>query len=204
MRLSNEATLASAWQIGKEVTTGDLRPLAVFLKHPAPGSGEEHEQHFGCPVHFSSDRDALLVPAVAVTAPNRLGDESISRFFDTHLETELAKIGDDASLDQRVRIQISQSLSAGIPKISEIAGRLGMSGRTLQRRLADRGFSYQELVDASRRQLAERLLQQSSYPLAEIAYLTGFSEQSAFNRAFKRWAGQTPRSYRLGVQSNPD
>lgn len=72
-----------------------------------------------------------------------------------------------------------------------------MGGRTLQRRLSERGYSFQTLVDESRRQLAEQLLQQTDYSLAEVAFMTGFSEQSAFTRAFKRWAGQTPRSFRL-------
>ena len=72
-----------------------------------------------------------------------------------------------------------------------------MSGRTLQRRLSEQGYSFQNLVDESRRQLAEQLLQQTDYSLAEVSFMTGFSEQSAFTRAFKRWAGQTPRSFRL-------
>ncbi|MCB1718365.1 MAG: helix-turn-helix transcriptional regulator, partial [Candidatus Competibacteraceae bacterium] len=75
--------------------------------------------------------------------------------------------------------------------------------RTLQRRLANRGYSYQTLVDESRRQLAERLLQKTDYSLAEVAFMTGFSEQSAFTRAFKRWAGQTPRSFRIDSQAKP-
>jgi AraC-like DNA-binding protein len=94
-------------------------------------------------------------------------------------------------------MQISQSLSQGIPTVSNIANYFGISGRTLQRRLSDRGYSFQSLVDESRRELAERLLKESEYPLAEVAFMTGFSEQSAFNRAFKRWAGQTPRSFRI-------
>ncbi|MDY6898424.1 MAG: helix-turn-helix transcriptional regulator, partial [Cyanobacteriota bacterium] len=62
---------------------------------------------------------------------------------------------------------------------------------------SEQGYSFQNLVDESRRQLAEQLLQQTDYSLAEVAFMTGFSEQSAFTRAFKRWAGQTPRSFRL-------
>ena len=85
--------------------------------------------------------------------------------------------------------------------LSDIARRLGMSGRTLQRRLSDEGYSYQTLVDESRRQLAKRLLHQTDFSLVEVAFMTGFSEQSAFTRAFKRWAGQTPRSYRIGSKS---
>ena len=72
-----------------------------------------------------------------------------------------------------------------------------MSGRTLQRRLSERGLSYQSLIDQARRQLAQRLLRETDYSLAEVAFMTGFAEQSSFTRAFKRWAGQTPRSYRL-------
>jgi AraC-like DNA-binding protein len=94
-------------------------------------------------------------------------------------------------------------LSEGLPALSEVAQHFGMSGRTLQRRLADGGYSYQGLVDTARRQLAKRLLQETGYSLAEVAFMTGFSEQSAFTRAFKRWAGQTPRSYRLASLSGP-
>ena len=202
LRLSNEATIASAAAISQQVSTGTFQPLSVYFKHDSPGTSEAHERHFGCPVHFGSGMDALLVSHETLEQPNRLGDESIARFFDTHLEQELSKLGDEEMLDQRVRIQVSRVLSEGVPKISDIASRLGMSGRTLQRRLSDRGLSFQSLVDEARRQLAERLLRQTHYPLAEVAFLTGFSDQSAFQRAFKRWAGQTPRSFRVAAQGD--
>lgn len=201
MRLSNEATLASIAQISKEVSTTPFMPLAVYFKHQAPGTSTIHEAHFGCPVYFGSDRDALLVSHQMLQTPTKHGDESFSNFFDTHLEAELADLEDEVSLGKRVSIQISQSLSEGVPTISDVAGRLGMSGRTLQRRLSDQGYTFQFLIDEARRHLAQRLLEQTEYGLAEIAYLTGFSEQSAFTRAFKRWAGQTPRSFRIEAQS---
>jgi AraC-like DNA-binding protein len=197
LRLSNEATIASIAAISQEVSTGKFQPLAIYLKHDVPESVEAHERHFGCPVHFGADKDAMLIPTETMEAPNRVGDPSIVQFFDTHLEEELSKFDDDASLERRVRLQVSQSLSQGVPTVSDIASHFGMSARTLQRRLSNRGYSFQTLVDESRRELAERLLDQTAYPLAQVAFLTGFSEQSAFTRAFKRWAGQTPRSYRL-------
>ncbi len=200
LRLSNEATIASIAAISQEISTDTFQALAIYFKHDAPGSTEAHERHFGCPIHFGSDKDALLVSHEVMQAPNRLGDEGIVKFFDSHLDEELSKFDDDASLERRVRIHISQALSQGIPTVSDIAGDFSMSARTLQRRLSERGYSFQTLVDESRRELAERLLSDTGYPLAEIAFLTGFSEQSAFNRAFKRWAGQTPRSYRLEAQ----
>lgn len=201
MRLSNEATIASIVSISQQVSTKPFNPLAVYFKHPAPNVIEAHEAYFGCPVHFDADRDALLVSSESLQTPNQLGDASISRFFDTHLEAELSKLADPNSLEHRIRIHVSRSLSEGVPTISDVAGHFGLSGRTLQRRLAELGYSYQALVDESRRQLAERLLQQTDYSLAEVAFMTGFSEQSAFTRAFKRWAGQTPRSFRINPQS---
>ena len=202
LRMSNEATIASVAAISQEVSTDKFQALEIFFRHKAPASTAAHERHFGCPVRFGTEMDALLVSKEQMLKPNRLGDQAIAKFFDAHLEEELSQFDDAATLERRVRIQVSQALSAGVPRISEIAGCLGMSGRTMQRQLSERGYSFQGLVDESRRELAHRLLEETGYPLAHIAFLTGFSEQSAFNRAFKRWAGQTPRSFRISAQSN--
>ena len=201
LRLSNEATIASIAAISEEVCTARFQAQAIFFSHRPPPCTAAPEQHFGCPVPFGTDMDALLVRDAQLRIPNRLGDRSISNFFDSHLEEELAKYDDEAALERRVRIQVSQALSQGVPKISDVAGCLGMSGRTLQRRLSARGNTFQTLVDEARRELARRLLEQTEYPLADVAFLTGFSEQSAFNRAFKRWSGQTPRSFRIQATS---
>jgi AraC-like DNA-binding protein len=80
--------------------------------------------------------------------------------------------------------------------MAEIAHGLGLSARSVHRRLSDHGMNFQTLTEQTRRDLAEGLLQDESRSLAEIAFLTGFSEQSAFTRAFKRWVGTTPASYR--------
>lgn len=203
LRLSNEATIASIAAISQEVSTSTFQPQEIFFSHKAPDSTAAHQRHFACPVRFGTEMDALLVSHEQMQRPNRLGDRSISKFFDAHLDEELSKYDGNAALVRRLRVHVSQALSAGVPRISSIAGCLGMSARTLQRRLSERGYSYQKLVDESRRELAKRLLEESEYPLAQVAFLTGFSEQSAFNRAFKRWAGQTPRSFRIKAQSKP-
>jgi AraC-like DNA-binding protein len=197
LRLSNEATIASIASISRQVSTKKFKPIAVFFKHRPPKVIAAHEKYFGSPVHFESDKDALLVSSETMRTPNKLGDNSISSFFDTHLVAELSKFTDQNLLVRQVRIHITQALSEGVPAISDVARQLGMSGRTLQRRLSELGYTYQALVDDSRRQLADRLLRESDYSLAEVAFMTGFSEQSAFTRAFKRWKGQTPRSFRL-------
>jgi len=203
LRLSNEQTMAAITQISREVSRKQFTPEKVYFKHQPPDDLAAHEDYFGCPVIFSADRDALQLSEQTLSAPNKLADKGISEFFDSHLESELPEFADNISLSRQLRMSISHSLSEGVPTITEIAGRFNMSARTLQRRLSDDGLSFQKLIDESRRELAKRFLQQTDYSLSEIAFLTGFADQSAFNRAFKRWSGQTPRSYRLQVKPQP-
>ena len=199
MLLSNEASMAAVNTISKEVSTRDFMPLAVHFKHTPRGDTSVYEDHFGCPVHFEAGRDALLVSEESINAPNKLGDETIAKFFDRHLEQELASLSNDDDLEQQVRRAVANVLSEGVPTLSLIASELGLGARTLQRRLSDEGHSFQSVVDMARKDLARRLLRETDYSLAEVAFLTGFAEQSGFTRAFKRWVGQTPRSYRLGA-----
>lgn len=197
MLLSNEASMSAVATICQEVSTEVFIPKAVYFKHAPRGDQLVYESHFGCPVYFESGRDALLVNEQCLDTPNKLGDETIASFFDRHLEQTLETLTSDQGVDQQVKSAISNVLSEGIPTLSFIASELGIGARTLQRRLSDQGYSFQSLVDTARKDLAQRLLRETKYSLAEVAFLTGFSEQSAFTRAFKRWVGHTPRSYRL-------
>ncbi len=205
MRLSNEATLASITAISREVSSEPFRPEAVYLKHPAPADTGPHEAYFQCPVHFGADQDALRVSRRTLGTPNKVGDASIARFFDTLLEAQVSTLDPTVPLERQVLDRLATALSGGVPGLHEIAADLAMSARTLQRRLADAGHSFQSLVDQARRRLALRLLkQEADASLSEIAFMTGFSDQSAFTRAFKRWTGQTPGAYRVrsGVPSS--
>ena len=196
MRLSNEATLASAVSISREVCPIAFAPMEVHVKHPPPATLEHHTAYFGCPVIFASDMDALLISPAALAHPNRLGDEGITQFLLSHLEEELRQIAPEDSLETQTKTAIARSLSEGLPKMADVARGLGMSARSFHRRLSDHGLSFQTLTETTRRELAEGLLQDDRYSLAEVAFLTGFSEQSSFTRAFKRWVGLTPASYR--------
>ncbi|MEO0917158.1 MAG: AraC family transcriptional regulator [Pseudomonadota bacterium] len=196
LRLSNEATLASAVSISRQVSSLPFAPLEVHLKHPPPRTNEFHERYFGCSVYFGSDLDALLLSPDSLAQSNKLGDEGITRFLDSHLEEELRDVVDEASTKVLAKDVIARSLSEGIPKMADVARSLGLSARSLHRRLADDGLSFRTLTEATRKELAEGLLRDERYSLSEIAFLTGFSEQSAFNRAFKRWVGRSPAAHR--------
>ncbi len=195
LRLSNEATLASSVSLARQVSPQGFAPKEVMLKHGAPKSLEAHRDYFECPVRFDTEFDALLLSGESLETPNILGDEGITRFLLSHLDRELADVGDD-TLVGKTKDAIARALSEGLPKMADIARGLGMSARSFHRRLAEHGVSFQTLTEETRRELAEGMLRDESYSLSEVAFLTGFSEQSAFTRAFKRWVGQTPASFR--------
>ncbi|MBF9041752.1 helix-turn-helix domain-containing protein [Rhodobacterales bacterium HKCCE4037] len=196
LRLSNEATLASAISIARQVSPVPVRPLEVLVRHAAPPSTAAHLAWFGCPVRFGADLDAILFSHETLAQPNILGDVGISRYLGSHLDLELSEAPQAPPLVSRTRDAIAQALSEGTPKMAEIARDMGLSARSFHRRLSELGVSFQTLTEETRRDLAEGLLRDNEHSLAEIAFLTGFAEQSSFTRAFKRWVGVTPASYR--------
>lgn len=196
LTMTNEIALAAAVSISREVSHDAFAPRAVHFCHARPKATAEQDAHFRCPLLYGSTRDALVVLPADLDAPNRLGDAGISDFFDSHLDQALGQIKDPASLSRDVLDQIGGALSEGVPTLGYVAAQLGMSSRTLQRRLSEAGLAYQDLVTEARQNLGTQLLSRTDYALAEIAFLTGFSDQSTFTRAFKRWTGLTPASYR--------
>ncbi|SDH91770.1 AraC family transcriptional regulator [Lutimaribacter saemankumensis] len=196
MRLSNEATLASAVSISRQVCPVPFSPIEVFVQHKEPRSKAFHEAWFGCPVTFDAKLDAVLISHEAMTRPNILGDEGISRYLISHLDEELAEVPTSPPIVGQAKDLIARGLSEGTPRMADIAKGLGLSVRSFHRRLSEHGLTFQALTEQTRRELAEGLLRDERYSLAEVAFLTGFSEQSSFTRAFKRWIGTTPAIYR--------
>ncbi len=200
LTMTNELAVAAATSISREVSQLPFTPLRVEFMHGAPSNNEHQETHFQCPIIYGAKRDALIVDGAALIAPNLLGDGSIAAFFDTHLDRELEDVPTPLGLANDVLEAIREVLSEGVPTLAQTAMRLGMSSRTLQRRLSTDNQAYQELVVEARKSLAQGLLTNTDYALAEVAFLTGFSDQSTFTRAFKRWSGKTPAGYRQATQ----
>lgn len=200
-KLSNEATFASFTAICREAANRHFKPVQAFCAHEFIGDKAFLEDYLGCSVKDRAGVNAIIISNEELALPNAVGDNAISRFFDERVEEMLAEMNARIPVAVQVKSEIGKNLSGGVPKLSDVARALGMSARTLQRKLSDEGAVFQNLVDQARRELSERLLRTTQYPLVEIAFLTGFAEQSGFTRAFKRWAGETPRSYRLGSQT---
>lgn len=197
MRISNEAAVSSAASLIRQTTTPRFRPRAVYFRHKAPRFTKTHEAYFGCPVRFGSELDGLSIADEALDRPNHLADDGILSYLESQLAKEVKQLeARQDPTEDMVRKAISRSLSDGLPRMATIAKQLAMSERTLQRRLSANDLSFKQILESTQADLARNLLTQTDYPLSEVAFLTGFSEQSAFNRAFRRWADSTPSAYR--------
>lgn len=196
---SPEAGLSAMFQAVDQVAAEKVTPKMVTFQHSAPRDADLFEEFFGCAVHFGSEADGILFSQASLATKNKLGDHALSEFLTKHLDAELAQIKAEPSLIRTTKEEIARVLSEGLPKMADVARELGYSVRSFHRRLADHGANFQTLAEETRREIALSMLRDESCPLSEIAFLTGFSEQSAFNRAFKRWTNQTPANYRKSL-----
>jgi len=173
----------------------DVNPLAIELPYPAPGDLAPYHAAFRCPVLFNSPRNSLLFAAADMVATlptsNPLLAELHERFAGDYLQHF-----DHAQISYRTREMIIRQLPDGEPRRDEIAKKLCMSERTLQRRLEEEGTSFNQLMDDTRRELAEQYLGRLQLSLAQAAYLLGFADQSSFFRACRRWFDLSPGQYR--------
>ena len=168
----------------------------ICFRHACTTEPKEYALALGCPVRFEADHDALVMRPDMLDLPNKLGDPAVVAFMTAHLDEQIDTLPRRGSLGDTLLTRLSTSLSNGAPSAAEAARDLGLSERTLYRRLSDEGLTYQGLLHQAQQSLAEDLLARDDCSIAEIAFLTGFSEQSIFSRAFKRWVGQPPATFR--------
>jgi AraC-like DNA-binding protein len=194
-RLANECALAAVTGVLREAAGRRVVPTAVSFCHPRPASIAEAHAYFGCPVRYDAPRNALELDASTLATRARLADQGLSTFLLSQLE-QLRADQAERSLAATVRATVTDLLPDGAPSKAVIARRLGMSERTLHRRLAEHGETFQSIVTRARRDVAEALLAEDRHTIAEVAFLTGFADQSAFQRAFRTWTGLTPLAFR--------
>ncbi|GAA1470487.1 AraC family transcriptional regulator [Microbacterium thalassium] len=199
-QLANECALGAVVSVLRRITGVEIRPELVTFRHPGPASTTDHEAFFGCSVDFDADGNAIVFTPETLATPTQLGDEGLSAFLLAELD-DLKRSSADRSLESRVYSAVTDALPDGVPRRAHIARRLGMSERTLHRRLADEGVSFASVARAAQLDAAEALLVQTENSLGEIAFLTGFSDQSAFSRAFRSHFGATPLAYRTSCAS---
>jgi AraC-like DNA-binding protein len=198
-RLCNEAAVAELVHACRQSLGIDVRVLAASFRHPAPADLRAHHAHFGPQIRWGARADEVVFPRSTLDAVPRLANPALSAHFEQQASRMLVRASADAPLPLRVRHAVEHALPSGEPGAAHIARQLAMSERTLRRALAAEGSSFRAIVERARHDRARLLLQDRRASLAEIALSLGFSELSAFSRAFKRWTGQAPSEARATV-----
>ena len=176
--------------LGKQWT-----PLEIHFEHPRPLDGREHETLFGAPVFFAQPTNSIVFPERDLDAPMPDPDSYLFSLLEPFMRGRQRRACSD-DLVGVVRQKIEQHFNTGDPGIRKIAAELGMSSWTLHRRLRDLEVSFHDLVRGARCELALRYVAQPHIALTEVAFLLGYSELSAFSRAFRQWTGMSPVRYR--------
>ncbi len=169
---------------------------AVEVTHPDPGYRGEYERILGAPVSFGSGRNAMRIDESWIARRIRVQPAYVFGILTRHADSMLAKFDSAATVRGRVEACVLPILHTGEVGMPAIAAKLGCSRDTLYRRLKAEGTTFEKVVDALRRRLAEDYLTGRKVSVNETAYLVGFSDPAAFSRAFKRWTGRSPRDVR--------
>jgi AraC-like DNA-binding protein len=182
----------------RRITGVPLAAKAVWFRHAAPSKAQLAEYHrvMGAPVRFGASEDRFILPIEHLGQPLPSANPILLQVFEQHAEGALRTIGEDDSRANQVARVLSQKLKGSAPALDEVARELAMSSRNLQRTLRDAGTSYQSLLDNARRDLAIRHLANPATSAGQVGFLLGFSEPSAFHRAFRRWTGKPPSAFR--------
>lgn len=175
--------------------------LAVRFRHEAPsdpGLVREVEDFFHCPVHYGQRESALVLLPQALSEALTLSNPDLHQALQQHARQLLAARQTQMGVIDQVRSVLRQQLVKGeVPTRESLAAQLGMSGRSLHRKLEEEGSGFREILDAVRSDMARELLQDNSLSVDDVAEKLGFQESQSFIRWFRRHAGTTPGDYRL-------
>lgn len=196
-RLVDETAVTALVQFARDVTgAADTTVDAVHFVNEPPRSAAPYRRYFGGEVLWEQDATRVRLPLTLLARPLRQPDAGLLGLLENQAEQLLAELPDAGDLEQAVRRAVAATVREGEVSLERIASSLHTSPRTLHRRLEALGLGFRELRDDTRRRLAEQHLSDPGVTVAEVALLLGYSEQSAFTRAFKRWTGSTPMALR--------
>ncbi|UYP28966.1 AraC family transcriptional regulator [Pseudomonas sp. Z8(2022)] len=195
-RQSAEASLAYCLSFCRWMTGKPMRPREIRLQGAAPADLAPYQQVFQAPLRFNAEHYGLIFDRADLEAPLPSANEALAQLHDRFAGEYLARFC-SSRVTHQARQVLCRLLPQGEPRRELVAQTLHLSQRTLQRRLQEEGTSYQQLLDDTRRELAEQYLGQVDLTLLEVAYLLGFSDPSNFFRAFRRWFDETPGEYRI-------
>ena len=205
LRTRSEEPLAPPWVdltvvalvvIGARSIARPVPPKRVALPYAESRAVPELGAIVGAPMSYGADALAIVFPAELLDATLLAANAPLHDVARAHADAELARLKQDGDLPSRVRAAAETRLESGDATLDRLAGAVGLSARTLQRRLREHGTSLRAVLDDARRAIAMRELSARTRTVTDVAFLLGFSETSAFDRAFRRWTGTTPAAFR--------
>jgi AraC-like DNA-binding protein len=179
----------------KDETDGQFSAASISFEHQ-PDDVAAFERALACPVRTLASWNGVAIERSTCQLPMPRRDPILRKFLESQADAILVNMPAETGVAVDVRRALASGVASGATRMSSIARQLGMSERTLNRRLAEQGVTYQELLDDVRKASSGRYLDESTLSIGEIAYLLGYSEPAAFHRAFKRWYGMTPEHFR--------
>jgi AraC-like DNA-binding protein len=185
----------------RDLTAQKVTPLRVRFVHLPPRSKARYAAVLKAPVDFEQPRIEVLFPKEMLPVPVKSADHRLLRILEAYCREILGKRAEESDIVFDVREVIIKLLSGGVPTLERMAAEVNTSVRTLERRLKAKGWTYKQLVDDLRRQLALRYVKDPRLRLSQLGFLLGFSENAAFVHAFRRWTGSTPMRYRAAMLS---
>jgi AraC-like DNA-binding protein len=197
MEDSRQSILINLCRLG---LSDSLDPVEVAFTYPQPKNTGDHFAVFRCPLLFSQPSSRITFDLSDTQRQFTAANREIAVNSDQILDAMIRDL-DKSDLVTRVKRAIVDDLPSGTPSEEDIASRVHVSCRTLQRRLADENTSFRKLILEVRHELAEKYISDKDMPLAEISYMLGFADTSSFSRAFKRWTGDSPAAYRSNAQA---
>jgi AraC-like DNA-binding protein len=192
-----DAAFASMLQLGRRGTGVAIRPLRIELRQSAEHR-EIRERYFGCTIKFRAPRNAIVFRKSDLDLPFITYNAELVAMLSPQIDREVARTKSQLSIASRVKWVLIRLLGGRSPEINDVAKELGMSCRTLQRRITRERTTFRRLISDARRQLARYYLLQPALQLGEVACLLGYEDPNSFFRAFREWEGTTPSEWRRG------
>ena len=198
-RLVNETGFVVLIQFARSLARGAVNPMVVEFAHAGPADTRPFENYFGCPVRFDRPDSLIRIGLDVLATPLKSPDPVLMQVLEQHAERMLEQLPQQEEIVEKLRKKISQALREGEPDIERISEALACSSRTLRRRLQAAGTGFREELNLVRHELALSYLRDPRLQIVDIALLLGYSEHSAFTRAFREHSGITPQQMRQTI-----
>ncbi len=190
-----ESMFSSLFNVLQTIAGPSLHAQAVHFQHAFSGDKKPYEDFFDCPVYFSSHCSKLAFDKKGIFKEQPFANSTLTCTLDEWIERHLEEFKEDL-LSTRVKKYILKNLAYGEINQVYVAKEMALSPRMMQRKLSAEGTNFTELLDDSRHKLAIKLISHNRLAISEVTYILGFSDQSNFSRAFRRWTGTSPQQFR--------